>query len=268
MQVEVNNRALARRNPHYPVGLVGYPVVAEGYDLPNPAVLGPGLYDHPSLAPKLLEDPRFRYYLVTCDWMLRLFTPYYGAACRTWYGGIDLDEWPDASRDLKTLDVLVYDKIRWNRAREEDALLHPALEALSQRGLSHQTLRYGAYHHDAFRRALRRSRALLFLCEHETQGMAYQEALASNVPVLAWDNGEWLDPRRPQFEKAAVRASSVPYFSEECGERFREIGEFPEKLDLFWSRLTRYEPRAYVRGALSLRGSAERYLEIYRSLVP
>jgi hypothetical protein len=266
--VEVNNQRLARRNPAYPVGLVGYPLVVEGYDLPNPAILGPGLYDHPSLAPKLLEDPRFRNYLVTCDWMLRLFTPYYGRACRLWYAGIDLDEWPDARRDAKTLDVLVYDKIRWNRERQEEVLLRPALDALRARGLSHETVRYGAYHHDAFRRSLRRSRALLFLCEHETQGMAYQEALASNVPVLAWDNGFWLDPRRPQFESEPVPASSVPYFSAECGERFRDGGDLAEKLDLFWSRLSSYEPRRYVGRELSLGGSAKRYLEVYRSLLP
>ena len=36
----------------------------------------------------------------------------------------------------------------------------------------------------SYRALLRRSKSMLFLCESETQGMAYQEALASNVPVL------------------------------------------------------------------------------------
>jgi hypothetical protein len=264
--VEVNNHRMARRHPSHPVGLAGYPIVVEDYALPNPAILGPGLYDHPKLSPRLLDDPRFRYYLLTCDWMLRLFAPYYGAACRPWHGGIDLDEWSDTSAEDKTCDVLVYDKIRWNRPHQEEALLRPALEALQRRGLTYETLRYGAYHHEAFRRSLRRCRALLFLCEHETQGMAYQEAMASNVPVLAWDYGQWLDPRWQEFEQLPVPATSVPYFSAECGERFRGAGDLPEKLELFWSRLASYTPRAYVRRELSLEGSAELYLKTYRQV--
>jgi hypothetical protein len=50
-------------------------------------------------------------------------------------------------------------------------------------------VRYKFHDHYSYRRLLQRSRALVFLCEHETQAIAYQEALASNVPVLAWDNG-------------------------------------------------------------------------------
>ena len=50
---------------------------------------------------------------------------------------------------------------------------------------------------------------------------AYQEALASNLPVLAWDQGEWLDPARPRYSDAPVAATSVPYFSEACGLRFK-----------------------------------------------
>ena len=36
---------------------------------------------------------------------------------------------------------------------------------------------------------------MIFLCEHETQGIAYQQALSRNVPILAWDRGgDWQDP--------------------------------------------------------------------------
>ena len=68
---------------------------------------------------------------------------------------------------------------------------------------------------------------MVFLCERETQGMAYQEALASNVPVLAWDNGYWLDPRDgSSWDKPWCRRPPVPQFSDECGLRFTKIHEF------------------------------------------
>jgi hypothetical protein len=106
---------------------------------------------------------------------------------------------------------------------------------------------------------------MIYLCEHETQGFAYQEALASNVPVLAWDPGVWMDPLASVHETEPVEATSVPYFSAECGERFRSFEDFSETLDLFWRRLPDYEPRAYVGRELSLRGSAEIYMSYYNA---
>lgn len=261
--VRCNDYRLARRHPDYPVGLVGYPHLLDGWDLPNPAVVGPGFFDHPSLAPALMRDPRFRLYLVTCDWMKALFEPAYGPACVEWHAGIDLSQWPDRAGQPKSLDFLIYDKVRWNRDEYEPGLIGPIRAALDARGLRHETIRYGAYDHAVYREKLGSARALLFLCEHETQGMAYQEAMAANVPVLAWDNGFWLDPRRLGFTPDAVPATSVPYFGPDCGERFRDADAFPAALDCFLTRLPRYAPRAYVARELSLEGSARQYLAYY-----
>jgi N-acetylglucosaminyldiphosphoundecaprenol N-acetyl-beta-D-mannosaminyltransferase len=265
-RVLLNDRRTAKKNPGHPVGLVGYPEVLDGWDLPNPAVLGPGLFDHPRIRPDLMKDPRFRYYLVTCDWMRALFEPVYGERCVSWHGGIDTGEWPDTRRWLKSWDVLVYDKIRWEREKLEPGLLAPVLAKLEQRGLSYRVIRYGAYQHAGYRDLLGRSKSLLFLCEHETQGMAYQEALASNVPVLAWDNGYWRDPKRSLWEDRPVPASSVPYFSAECGERFRDLEGFDAAADAFFEDLSRYQPRRYVERELSLSSSAAKYLACWESL--
>ena len=262
-RVVVNNHALARANPEHPVGLCGYPHVLDRWTLPNPAVLGPGLLDHPAVAPRLLDDPRFRAYLVPCDWMRGLFAPYYGDRLRLWFGGIDVEAWPDLAGAPKDIDLLVYDKIRWDRAVWEPALLRPVLAEARRRGLRVETLRRGAYGIDEYRALLGRSRGMLFLCEHETQGIAYQEAMASNVPILAWDPEQWLDPNRTRWTSARVPASSVPYFDASCGERFRDAAAFPAALDRFLTRLIEYAPRRYVRETLSLERSAALYLDTY-----
>ncbi|HLJ67377.1 MAG TPA: hypothetical protein VKX16_08460 [Chloroflexota bacterium] len=271
-QVEENNFGLARRYPDYPVGLVGYPSILRQWDLPNPAILGPGLFDHPAQRPDLMNDKRYRYYIVTCDWVRDMFQRSYGACCVPWYAGIDTREWPDATSCEKTIDLLVYDKIRWNREAYERDFIMPLLRTVESSGRSYSVLRYGEYQYPRFRELLRASRAMIFLCEHETQGMAYQEAMACNVPILAWDNGYWLDPRRPRFDPNPVPASSVPYFSAECGERFRDIGEFPAVFDRFWTNVTTsdgpvYRPRQYVERELSLAGSARLYMQYYDALL-
>jgi hypothetical protein len=264
--VRVGDEALARENPHYPVGLVGYPHILDHWRLPNPAVLGPGLLDHPLQRPKLAEDRRVFRYIVPCDWMMTLFARHYPSEkLATWFGGIALDAWPDTTSDAKDLDFIIYDKIRWDRPLIEAQLLQPAVELLRARGLSAERLVYRQYNHATFRALLRRARGMLFLCEHETQGMAYQEALASGVPVLAWDRGEWRDSSAQAYGDAPVTVSSVPYFDTRCGERFRDATELPTALERFLSRRAGYAPRAFVAEKLSLAASAEAYLALYRA---
>lgn len=263
-EVHCNDYRRARRHPEHPVGLYGYPDLLDTWDLDNPAVLGSGLYDHPVIAPTLMQDPRNRYYLVGCEWVRRMFEPHYGDNVGTWFAGIDLAEWPDTRSHTKDIDVLVYDKIYWERGKREEDLLHPILRRLSRRGLRVEVIRYKLYDHATYRALLSRARSMVLLSAHETQGIASAEALASNVPVLAWDNGYWLDPRRPLFEPDPVSASSVPYFSEECGERFRDFDAFEDAFGRFWSQLGSYEPRRYVARELSFEKSARRYMHYYR----
>src|SRR3981081_3008542 len=54
--VRVNDHALARKHPEYPVGLVGFPAVLDGWDLAHTAIFGRSLFDHLSLAPLLMQD--------------------------------------------------------------------------------------------------------------------------------------------------------------------------------------------------------------------
>jgi hypothetical protein len=264
--VRLNDYAFARKYPDHPVGLVGYPHLLDNWNLPNPAILGPSLFDHPKNAPDLLNDPRYKFYLVTCEWMYNMFRPYYGDQCVQWYAGMDIKDWSDTRTYPKSTDVLIYDKIRWNRDIYEPALLTPIIRYLQERGHTYQIVRYRQYDHATYKELLKQSRCMIFLCEHETQGMAYQEALASNVPIIAWDNGFWLDPQRERFDPNPVPASSVPYFSAQCGERFTEINSFLAVFDKFWANLENYRPRDYVQRELSFEGSASIYMKYYDAI--
>ena len=263
--VRVNDFALARKNPSYPIGIAGYPHILSGFSLPNPAVLGPGLLDHPGMAPQLMEDPRYKAYLCPSEWCRRLFAKAYGDRCMTWFVGIDTDAWPDLRGEPKDVDFIVYEKVLWNRAEAAPKLVGPILAELKRRGLTAELLSYGRYDYAQYRDLLRRSRGMIFLVEHETQGIACQEAMASNVPILAWDQGLWLDPKRLAFESAPVPASSVPYFGPQCGERFKGLDEFPAALDRFLEGRAIYTPRAFVVERLSMAESARLYIKHYAS---
>ncbi|MFO0590947.1 MAG: WecB/TagA/CpsF family glycosyltransferase [Polyangiaceae bacterium] len=258
-RVVLNDAELARRNPHYPIGVAGYPHILDRWSLPNPTVLGPGLFDHPGQAPRLPEDPRFKAYLVPEGWMTDLFRGAWGDLCMPWHAGIDLGAWPSFRAAPKDIDVLVYAKFLWDPEACERTLLAPLLASLKRRHLRAEVLRYGAYEPGEYRALLRRSRAMVYLCQHETQGIACAEAMACDVPILAWDQGEWLDPTRFRYGTPRVPASSVPYFDATCGVRFARPEDLEDALDRFLAGAPGFAPRAFVARRLSLQASADLY---------
>ena len=258
-----NNYRALRKRPGHVVGLLGKLHLLEEWKYSNPLVAGPCMLDHPLDMPDLFEKHNVRRYLVAGEWVKRMFEPYFGGKVDVWPIGIDTDLWPDFSDCPKTLDFLVYEKILWDRDINVPGILNPVLNELRNRGFSHQVIRCGSYREHEYRALLQRARHMIFLCEHETQGLAYQEALACNVPVLAWDQGFWLDPKCARYEKDAVPASSVPYFSQDCGLTFKKIADFSDRLDEFLAM--RFNPRVYVEKNLNLENSARRYLEFLRT---
>jgi len=236
-----------------------------GYDRPNRLVAGVALMTHPAEWPDLCRRFPVAFYVQHSDWAANLYRPFYGdEVCAVWPVGIDTEAWRPASRMEPTLDFLLYNKIRWEHERREAELLAPIRRTLDAQRLTFTEIRYGHYTPADYAAALRRCRAMLFVCEHESQGLAYQEALSSGVPILAWDPGEWLDPARFAWGTPQVPASSVPYFDARCGERFRDFGGFADALGRFLENLRqgRYAPRDYILGHLTLEGCARRYLEL------
>jgi hypothetical protein len=259
--VRVNDFAYARAHPSEPIGISGYPRVFERVRLPNPAVFGPGYVPPPDEVEAVMARCNIKVMTLPSEWPCRLWADRLGAGAQPMSVAIDLDAWPDLSSEPKTLDLLVYDKIRWHRAEREADLLEPFLALARARGLRVRVLRYGHHHLSQFKEALAAARGLVFLCEHETQGLAYQEAMASGVPVLAWDEGVLVDPHQGRFAPSDLRVSSVPYFDARCGLTFAK-SEMEARFDAFLAGLNSFNPRAYVAEALSPEAGARRYLAL------
>ena len=237
-----------------------------GYNRANRIVAGIGLMTHPSEWPTLCEDYPVVRYLQHSAWTSAIYEPYFGDRCGVWAVGIDTEAWKPA-RAVRDIDILVYDKLLWDRPAYEARLLQPLLGSLQARKLRLAIVRYGQYTERTYRALLARAKAMIFLSAHESQGLAYQECLSSGVPVLAWDQGWWLDPNRVEWGMPKVAATSVPYFDARCGETFEGIEEFELKLSDFLARLRggAYDPRGFVVENLTLEARAQAFIDVLRA---
>ena len=258
------------RNPKELACIIGKPHLLFEKLWENPILFGAGIYSHPVDCPDLLERyPQVKHLLVPGEWMRKMFEPYYGSNVSAWPTGIDTEKWKPGNEE-KVFDFLIYDKIRWDYNRFKVTLLDPIRQTLKNNKLSHHTIRYGHYTHKELNEKLKISKAVIFLCEHETQGIAYQQILASNIPILAWDRGGfWQDPHYFPHKVNYQPVSSVPYWDERCGLKFTGMEDFEECLTIFNQSLSgnNFNPRKYILENLTLEKCALRYLEIVQQVI-
>jgi hypothetical protein len=242
----------------------------EGYDRPNKVIAGIGLMTHPNEWPDLFEQYPVAKYLQHSEWATNMYAKTYGTdKCAVWPAGIDTEKWQGNVQADKKFDLLVYSKIMWNKQQTDKELRLPILEKLQQLGLSFNEITYGHYQETDYYNLLQQSKAMIFLCEHESQGFALCEALSMNVPVFAWNQGFWLDPNLIAWgEPNPVPASSIPFFDDRCGMQFKDLTNFEALFDAFWNKVKSgdFNPREYILENLTLEKSARRMLEIVESV--
>lgn len=270
VEYSFNRSPVLRKHPgkiiSFGLGMLGLQGV--GSDTPVIAAIG---FPYPTELPELCERYRIRKFLQHSQWVLDLARSagiYDDAIFDLWNAGIDTEEWqPRDSQSSKSTDVLIYNKLYWDRQGQEAQLLQPIRDHLSGRGLSFSEISYGNYFTEDYKAALAQAKVMIFLSAHESQGIAYQECLSTDVPVIAWDQGLWLDPVRFKYGRPIVPATSVPFFDERCGVKFRDAGEFLARFDAFYEAAlsNRFSPREFVLENLTIEKSTKRMLDIYRS---
>lgn len=261
----VNDYKYIQRHSEEQACIIGKPHVLNQINWKNPIIFGASVFSHPSDDLNLFKRLPIEKILVPGEWARKMFEPYYGDRVAAWPVGIDTELWkPNIDVD-KDIDILLYDKVRWEHDVYEQKLIDPILVKLNSLGLKTHLIRYGFYEEEQFHYLLKRSKAMIFLCEHETQGIAYQQALSCGVPILAWDRGGyWQDPSYFPDRVKFQSVSTVPYWDERCGVKFQNISEFNSKLKQFLDLLNsnKFAPRNYILENLTLEKCAQNYLEL------
>ncbi len=177
---------------------------------------------------------------------------------------VDLERFQPGSSS-KTIDCLVYTK---NRKRET---LDLVIQQLQSRNLNYKVLSYGSYKEEDYIRDLQISKWMVVVDAHESQGFALEEAMACNVPLLVVDANSMYDECPDGFHSTyeskkplPLRATSVPYWSDECGIRITSEQNFSRVLDQMINEYSSFTPRKYVERELSPSVCMRRILDYFR----
>lgn len=210
-------------------------------------IVGPNLYVNSREIPTGL-DLSTTLYVQPSSWAMNLWTQQgFLTPMSAWPVGIDTDAFA-ASTSPKE-HVLVYFK---KRSLEELAY---AEALLSERSIPYEVVRYGTYDEGTYQDLLAKSRYVLWIGCPESQGIALEEALASNVPVLVWDSsGTW---------GTDTGATTAPYFDDQCGIVIDEKNQLANAITQMEGALESFSPRSYVLENLTLEKQARDFVDLY-----
>lgn len=263
----VNDFSHMKSNLEDLVCLIGQPHLLGRFEHQTPMMFGPALYNHPVDDEHLPRRHALRQVLVPSEWVKRMFVKSWPDIVSVWPVGIDTDRWaPSAGESKKTIDVLVYEKLFRERDRFLVELVEPMLADLRRRGLTVHYLRYGSYRERELLALSQTVRSMIYLSPHETQGIALEQMLSANVPIMAWDpGGDW---QSLEYLLRGVRYSpvtTVPYWDERCGEKFTSAVDFGDAFSRFWRGVESesFAPRQMILDkGLTLEAAAQAYVTL------
>jgi len=230
------------------------------------AVVGPNLYILPRNIPSDIDLSNFLY-IHPSDWAVKIWQDfgYNRSTITSWPVGINTDEF-DERQKPEDGTVLIYFKQRYP---EELEYIKSILE---KNNIKYDVISYRFYKQKDYLEKLKNTKYLVWLGRQESQGIALQEALSMNVPMLVWDvtnMGHWVPTEKESKifteEELSYPATSAPFFSEQCGKISKnksEIETLVKEMEKDWRN---FEPRKYIVENLSLVKQARDFIKLFKT---
>lgn len=215
-------------------------------------IAGPNLIIVPEQSNGIISSAKIDIILQPSDWtknFMASLKPDLDDKIKVWPAGVAM---PILNESLKTNGLLVY--LKDSRA---ERLLPEIRSSLQRQNRSFEIIKYNKFQQSEYFAKLGKSRALIYLGNSESQGLALQEAWARNIPTLVL-NKEYFEYKKYKFPAEKI---SAPYLNDQNGIFF-DTNNFEEKFLEFWSKLTSFQPREYVLNNLSDKICAQKFLAI------
>ncbi len=178
--------------------------------------------------------------------------------------GVNTDRFKPSENE-KEYDCILYIK------RRNNELVHFTINLLNKLGLKYKIFRYGSYTESDYIDSLQKCKFMLTLDAHESQGFALEEAMSSGIPLLVVDATSMYDETNDgvnsiyeQYRPKKLLATSVPYWSDECGIKITEKGDLSVAIDTMMLSYESFTPRDYIVRTLSDEVCMRRILDYFK----
>lgn len=219
-------------------------------------IAGPNLVITPHDYKNIICNTSIDAILIPSEWTKEFYkteAPEIKNKIHLWPAGIKI---PNLEKVQKINDCLIFKK------DVPTELYNSIIEQLKSKNIKYNVIEYGKYTLNNYFRALNQSKYMIYLQKVESQGLALQEAWARDIPTLVWNPGSFTYPNGYTIYGKV----SAPYLDDTNGLFFKDIQEFPEKLDMFLKNIDSFAPRKYCVENLSDKVSAEIYINIIINL--
>jgi hypothetical protein len=152
----------------------------------------------------------------------------------------------------KLIDNYQFDCLIYFKNRELKSL-NEIINFLKNKNIRYKVLTYGDYKNKQLVKYALKSKFGLILGSTESQGIAINELMATNLPLFV------IDKNINNYESIKLYGTTVPYWSSECGEKILDLNDFKMNFQRF---LKNYESNTYKpNNLINEKLSFEKFIE-------
>ena len=152
----------------------------------------------------------------------------------------------------KLIDNYQFDCLIYFKNRELKSL-NEIISFLKNKNIRYKVLTYGDYKNKQLVKYALKSKFGLILGSTESQGIAINELMATNLPLFV------IDKNINNYENLKLYGTTVPYWSSECGEKILDLNDFKMNFQRF---IKNYESNTYKpNNLINEKLSFEKFIE-------
>lgn len=209
----------------------------------NLLIAGPNVITVPNEADSLIASKEVDICLVPSVWVRELYasiSPELKDRLFVWPAGVDANYWCGGEPIQKgKSDIREY--LLYIKGSEGQRLAGEYVELFDRIGATYRVITYGRYSLAQYKSLLSKSKIMIVLGGTESQGLAFAEAWAMNVPTLIYFVDSWKSPDGNNY-----CAESAPYLSSQTGAYFRSTSDLFDLMNNIESNKLKYSPREWV----------------------
>lgn len=202
---------------------------------------GPNIVTFSSDDDFIIASPEISLVITPSEWVVDMYkedSPCLGTRCFSWPAGINTRYWTPGVHVPRDR-LLIFEKYI------SSGLTRPYVDYLCGLGWRVDVIEYGSFSHSEYLSMLKRSCLMIGFSMSESQGIAWAEAWAADVPTLISRNDSHVHRGR------IYRCSTAPYLRPENGMFFTDFEDFKLKFSYWEAHRDEFSPRDWTMKNMS-----------------